>query len=456
VDLCTAPATELARLIRSRQLSAAELLTAVLARIEAVNPALNAIVTLAAEQAHLVAAALDARAAHGAFAGPLHGLPIAIKDLAETAGIRTTFGSPIFASYVPTADAPHVTLLKRVGAVVIGKTNAPEFGAGAQTFNPVFGPTRNPCDTRLTPGGSSGGAAAAVAAGLIPFADGSDLAASVRNPASFCGLVGLRTTPGLVPSDAFDPLAVIGPIARTAPDAALLLAGMCGTDPGLPLARPDRPADFLDLRPTSLRGLRVAWTSDLGDLPVAAEVRTVLASGRDSLAGAGCSVTDAAPGLSDADEAFEVLRAAGLAGLAPLLRDHPGQMKDTLVWNIEQGLALTGEQIAAARLARAEIFGRVKSFLADGRYDVLALPTVQVVPFPVEQEWVTEIDGHPMSTYLEWMRSCSRITVSAHPAVSVPAGRTDSGLPVGLQLVGRYGGDRRLLEIAAAVMELTG
>ena len=215
--LCTAPATELARLIRSRQLSAAELLTAVLARIEAVNPALNAIVTLAAEQAHLVAAALDARAAHGAFAGPLHGLPIAIKDLAETAGIRTTFGSPIFASYVPTADAPHVTLLKRAGAVVIGKTNAPEFGAGAQTFNPVFGPTRNPCDTRLTPGGSSGGAAAAVAAGLIPFADGSDLAASVRNPASFCGLVGVRTTPGLVPSDAFDPLAVIGPIARTAP-----------------------------------------------------------------------------------------------------------------------------------------------------------------------------------------------------------------------------------------------
>ncbi len=456
MDLCTAPATELARLIRSRELSAAELLTAVLARIEAVNPALNAIVTLAAEQARLVAADLDARAARGAFAGPLHGLPIAIKDLAETAGIRTTFGSPIFASYVPTADAPHVTLLKRAGAVVIGKTNAPEFGAGAQTFNPVFGPTRNPRDTRLTPGGSSGGAAAAVAAGLIPFADGSDLAASVRNPAAFCGLVGLRTTPGLVPSDAFDPLAVIGPIARTAPDAALLLAGMCGTDPGLPLARPDRPADFLDLRPASLRGLRVAWTSDLGDLPVAPEVRTVLASRRDSLAGAGCSVTDAAPGLSDADEVFEVLRAAGRAGLAPLLRGHPGQMKDTLVWNIEQGLALTGEQIAAARLARAEIFGRVKAFLSDGRYDVLALPTVQVVPFPVEQEWVTEIDGQPMSTYLEWMRSCSRVTVSAHPAVSVPAGRTDSGLPVGLQLVGRYGGDRRLLEIAAAIMELTG
>ena len=233
MDLCATPAVELARLIRARELSAAELLAAVLARITEANPAVNAIVTLAAEQAAVAARALDAQAARGSFAGPLHGLPIAVKDLAETAGIRTTFGSPLFASYVPDFDAPHVARLKQAGAVVIGKTNTPEFGAGSQTFNRVFGPTRNPHDTRLTPGGSSGGAAAAVAAGLIPFADGSDLAASVRNPASFCGLVGLRTTPGLVPGDPFDPLGVVGPIARTAPDAALLLAGMCETDPGL-------------------------------------------------------------------------------------------------------------------------------------------------------------------------------------------------------------------------------
>jgi len=454
VDLCATPAVELARLIRSRELSATELLTAVLARIDEVNPPINAIVTLAAELAFAVAAELDARAARGSFAGPLHGLPIAVKDLAETAGIRTTFGSPIFASYVPSFDAPHVARLKRAGAVVIGKTNAPEFGAGSQTFNPVFGPTRNPYDTRLTPGGSSGGAAAAVAAGMIPFADGSDLAASVRNPASFCGLVGLRTTPGLVPADVLDPLAVVGPIARTAPDAALLLAGMCGSDPGLPLARPDRPGDFLDLRPAPLRGLRVAWTFDLGDLPVQPEVRGVLAVLRGSLEGAGCSVTEAAPALSDADEVFSVLRAALMAGMAPLLRAHRHQIKATLAWNIEKGIALTGEQIAAARARYAEIFGRVRSFLADGPYDVLALPTVQVVPFGVEQEWVTEINGEPMATYIDWMRSCSRITVSAHPAVSVPAGLTDSGLPVGLQLVGSYGADRRLLEIAAAVMAL--
>jgi amidase len=453
MDLCATPAVELARLIRARELSAAELLAAVLARIADANPAVNAIVTLAAEQAAVAARALDAQAARGSFAGPLHGLPIAVKDLAETAGIRTTFGSPLFASYVPDFDAPHVARLKQAGAVVIGKTNTPEFGAGSQTFNPVFGPTRNPHDTRLTPGGGSGGAAA-VAAGLIPFADGSDLAASVRNPASFCGLVGLRTTPGLVPGDPFDPLGVVGPIARTAPDAALLLAGMRETDPGLPMARPDRPNDFLGLRPTSLHGLRVAWTFDLGDLPVQPEVLAVLAACRRSLEAAGCAVTDAAPVLADADEVFQVLRAARMAAMAPLLRAHRDQVKATLAWNIEKGVRLTGEQVAVARAGHAEIFRRFSAFLADGRYEVLALPTVQVVPFPVEQEWVTEINGEPMTTYIDWMRSCSRITVTAHPAVSVPAGLTAAGLPVGLQLVGRYGADRRLLEIAAAIMDL--
>jgi amidase len=456
MDLCTTPAVDLARMIRSRELSAAELLAAVLARIESVNSAVNAIVTLAPEQAAATAAELDSLAARGEFRGPLHGLPIAVKDLAETAGIRTTFGSPIFASYVPSFDAPHVALLKQAGAVVVGKTNTPEFGAGAQTFNPVFGPTRNPFDPRLTPGGSSGGAAAAVATGMVPFADGSDLASSVRNPAAFCGLVGLRTTPGLIPDEAFESLSVIGPLARSAQDAALLLAGMCGRDPGLPLARPDRPADFLDLRPASLRGVRVAWTFDLGDLPVQPEVRSVLGSARERLEQAGCEVADAAPHLSDADEVFQVLRAALYVNLAPLLRAHREQIKPTLAWNIEKGLGLTGEQVAAARAGYAAIFGRVKSFLADGSYEVLALPTVQVVPFPVETEWVAEINGEPMMTYIDWMRSCSRITVTAHPAVSVPAGLTTTGLPVGLQLVGRYGGDRRLLELAAGIMALDG
>jgi amidase len=229
---------------------------------------------------------------------------------------------------------------------------------------------------------------------------------------------------------------------------------MCGPDPGLPLARPDRAGAFLDLRPVSLRGLRVAWTFDLGDLPVQPEVRAVLGAARDRLEQAGCEVADQAPDLSDADEVFQVLRAARMAGMAPLLRAHRDQIKATVVWNIEKGMALTGEQIAAARAGQAAIFDRVRSFLRDGRYEVLALPTVQVVPFDVQTEWVREINGVPMATYIDWMRSCSRITVSAHPAVSVPAGLTPAGLPVGLQLVAPYGADRRLLEIAAAVMSL--
>jgi amidase len=270
-------------------------------------------------------------------------------------------------------------------------------------------------------------------------------------------------------------MGVVGPIARTAPDAALLLAGMCGADAGLPLARPDRPGDFLGLRPASLPGLRVAWTDDLGDLPVQPEVGQVLATMRGSLEAAGCVVTDAAPALADADEVFQVLRAARMAARAPLLRDHREQVKATLAWNIEKGLALTSEQIAVARDGQAEIFRRFTSFLADGRYDVLALPTVQVLPFPVEQEWVTEINGEPMATYIDWMRSCSRITVTLHPAITVPAGLAGpgpasahgapagglvppglvpGGLPVGLQLVGRYGDDRKLLEIAEAIMTM--
>jgi amidase len=451
MDLCAAPAVELARLLRSRSLSATELLTAVLARIEEVNPPLNAIVTLAPEQAFAAAAALDEMAAGGQFAGPLHGLPIAIKDLSDTDGIRTTYGSPLFASHVPSADAPHVALLKRAGVVVIGKTNVPEFGAGSQTFNQVFGTTRNPCDPRLTAGGSSGGAAAAVASGMIPFADGSDLAASVRNPAAFCGLVGLRTTPGLVPCDVIDPLPVIGPIARSAQDAALLLAGLCGADPGVPLARPDRAADFLDLRPARLTGLRVAWTPDLGDLPVEPAVLDVLASARTRLESAGAIITDAAPALADADEVFQVLRAAMMAGMAPVLREHRDQVKPTLAWNIEKGIALSGDVIAAARAAQAQIFERMRAFLAMGSYDVLALPTTQVLPFAAEQEWVNDINGIPQETYIDWMRSCSRITVTLHPAITVPAGRTPAGLPVGLQLVGPYGADRHLLQIAAAL-----
>ncbi len=456
-DLCFTPAVDLARLLHSRELSARELLDAFLSRIHRVNPRLNAIVTLAEERATAAAAAADEAAARGDRLGVLHGLPIAVKDLADTAGIRTTYGSPLFAGHVPEADAPHVALLKAAGAVIIGKTNTPEFGAGSQTFNAVFGATRNPWDTRMTPGGSSGGAAAAVAAGLLPFADGSDLAASVRNPAAMCSLIGLRTTPGTIPSggDFFNPLPVLGPIARSAADAALLLAGLRGHDPALPLARPGTHATGPDTGWTAdgVAGLRVAWSADLGGLPVEPEVARVLARARETLAAAGAVMAHAEPELAGADEAFLVLRAVMMAGrYGPLLETARDQLKDTLIWNIEQGLALTGPQVAAAQRQHSEVFSRMKTFLRG--YDVLAAPTVQVAPFPVEQEWVTAINGIPQDTYIDWLRSCSRITVTGHPAVSVPAGFTAGGLPVGLQLVGRYGTDDRLLSVAGAVAQV--
>jgi amidase len=460
-DLCFTPAVELARMLRARELSASELLDAYTDRIRRVNPQLNAIVTLAEEQAAKQAAAADDAAARGESLGPLHGLPIAVKDLADTAGIRTTYGSPVFADHVPDADAPHVARLRAAGAVIIGKTNTPEFGAGSQTFNPVFGATRNPWDTRLTPGGSSGGAAAAVAAGLLPFADGSDLAASVRNPAAMCSVVGLRTTPGLVASadptrdDVFDPLGVVGPIARSAADAALLLSGLRGDDPGLPLARPTgggAAGGGTGNGPVlgSVAGLRIAWSDDLGGLPVEPEVARVMGRARTALEDAGAIVTDADPGLADADDVFQVLRGVGMAGkFGSMLRSHRDQMKDTLVWNVEYGLGLTAERIAGALRGRSAIFGRMREFLRG--FDVLALPTVQVLPFPVEREWLTHINGVPQETYIDWLRTCSRITVTGHPAVSVPAGLSTDGLPAGLQLVGSYGSDERLLAIAGAV-----
>jgi amidase len=463
-DLCFTPAVELARRLHARELSARELLDAYLDRIGRVNPALNAIVTLAEEQAAAQAAKADKAAARGAALGPLHGLPIAVKDLADTAGIRTTYGSPIFADHVPDADAPHVAALRSAGAVIIGKTNTPEFGAGSQTFNPVFGITRNPWNPLLTPGGSSGGAAAAVAAGLLPFADGSDLAASVRNPAAMCSVFGLRTTPGLVgpadpqQDDVFNPLGVVGPIARSAADAALLLSALRGHDPGLPLARPGAAgtadsdsADAARMRPPgSVTGLRIAWSANLGGLPVDPEVTGVLGRARTALTDAGAIITDAEPGLADADEVFQVLRGVLMAGrFAAMPRSDLDQLKDTLTWNIEYGLALTSAQVATALRRRSAIFGRMKAFLR--QVDVLAAPTVQVLPFAAEREWVTEINGVPQETYIDWLRSCSRITVTAHPAVSVPAGLSAGGLPVGLQLVGGYGTDERLLSIAGAV-----
>jgi amidase len=451
VSLWERSAVELQGLIARREASAVEVVTAFLERVDAVNPAVNAIVTLVPERALADAAAAD-RA--GTPLGPLHGLPIAIKDLVDTAGIRTTYGSPLYAEHVPAADAWLVRRLRDVGAIVVGKTNTPEFGAGSQTFNPVFGATRNPYDLSRTPGGSSGGAAAAVAAGMLPFADGSDLGGSLRNPASFCNVVGLRPTPGRVPApergDLWDPLSVEGPIARTAADAALLLGALAEPVSG-PLALgewtpPDLGAD--------LRGKRIAWSRDLGGLPVDPAVTTALEQTRPVFAELGCEVVEAEPDLAAADEVFHVLRALGFVRRhAEEVRAHRDAVKDTIVWNVEQGLALDPERIARAQAMRSELFRRTAAFLE--HYDALALPASLVPPFPVEQEWVDEIAGVRLETYLDWMRACTRISVTAHPAISVPFAFTADGLPVGLQLVGRYGDERGLLELAAGIEAAT-
>ena len=448
-------ASELAAGLREGAFSAREVMEAHLARIAAVNPRVNAIVTLVEpEQALAAADAADARRARGEPLGVLHGLPWAVKDLEETAGLRTTYGSPLFADHVPAVDSLMVARLKRAGAIVIGKTNTPEFGAGSQTFNRVFGVTRNPYDLARTPGGSSGGAAAAVAAGMLPLADGSDLGASVRNPAAMCNLVGLRPTAGRVPDpgpgDLWNPLAVLGPIGRSVDDLALFLRAVAGPHPGDPLSLADPPEAFAaDLR-ADPRGLRIAWSRDLGGLPVDPAVTHVLEAQRATLEALGCVVEDAEPDFAGADEAFETLRALGYLAFTHLIDD----VKPDIAENIRVGLELTGPRAARGLTLRTELFRRMAAFLE--RYDALAAPVTQLPAFPVEIEWPREVAGTPMRTYIEWFRSCSRITITTHPAMSVPAGFTADGLPVGLQLVGRHRGELALLRLARAFTEATG
>jgi amidase len=453
--LCWMPARAMAAAIARGELTATAVLEAHLAQIARVNPIVNAIVTLDEDGARAAARAADAAVAAGAPLGPLHGLPVAVKDLEDTAGMRTTYGSAVFADHVPDADGVVVARLRAAGAIVVGKTNTPELGAGSQTFNEVFGATRNPFDTARTPGGSSGGAAVAVACGMVPLADGSDLAASVRNPSAFCSVVGLRPSPGAIPDaaggDPWESLSVLGPIARSVDDAALLFGALAGEDPRDPRSVP-APADALEpVAEVALGDLRIAWSADLIDLPVEPAIRAVLAAARARLRDAGARIADAEPDLRSADEAFDVLRALGFATtVAPLAAEHPGRLKDTIIYNVEKGLALTGAQIGAAQRARERAVTAMRDFLAGG-FDVLALPVTQVAPFPIDVPYPRAVDGVAMDDYVSWLRSCSRITVTGHPAISVPGGFTADGLPVGLQLVGRHRGERALLAAAQAV-----
>jgi amidase len=456
-DLTTSStARQMLAALSSREISCSELMDLHLARISQRNPELNAIVSLDEERARDGASEAD-RTPYDE-RGPLHGLPWAFKDTHDVAGWLTTKGSPLLADNVPDRDELVVERIRRAGAVPIGKTNVPEFAAGSHTFNTIFGTTRNPVDPTRSAGGSSGGAACALASGMVPLAEGSDMGGSLRNPASFCGVYGLRPSRGRVPSwpseNQWEALGTSGPMARNVDDLALLLSVLAGPDARVPLALGDPGATFAPPAMGSLRGLRVAVSTDLGGLiEVDAEVTAVVEATADGLAAAGARVAAAEPDLSLGEDTFRTLRAWTFqAGFRDLLAEHPDEFKPSLADNIRAGEGLGGADVARAYQQLTALGETARVFFES--YDVLLLPTSQVPPFPADQEYPADINGQPMATYLDWMRSAYLVTVTGCPAISVPAGQTSGGLPVGVQLVATHGADRRLLEVAAAVEAL--
>ncbi len=441
-----ASAQALARAIRARAISAREVMADHLARIRTCNPALNAIVAkLEDEQCLALADEADRRLARGEDVGPLHGLPWAFKDLEDAVGFPNTMGSPIFRHRMPAQDSPLVALLRRAGVIPIGKTNVPEFGMGSHTYNNVYGTTRNPHDTTKSAGGSSGGAGAALAAGMLPLADGSDLGGSLRNPANFNGVVALRPSAGIAPALG-EPdwlgLNVKGPMARTVSDVAFLLSAMLGQQEPRALGR-------------DLAGVRIAWCPDLGGLPLDPRVRAALDRRRRSFEHLGGVVEDVGPDLADADEIFlTVRRRRSFVNLGGLLNGHRHEMKPEAVEEIERGARVTDAQLAEAAARHRRLLARVDAFF--DRHDVLVCAVNQVPPFDAALDWPHEIEGVPMEHYCAWMKSAYWISPTRCPGASVPAGTTPEGLPVGMQLVGRRGNDRGVLEIAYAVEQESG
>lgn len=456
-QLVLKPAVELAKLIERREISSVELTEACLRQIDSINPKLNAIVTLCPEQALDSAKRADqAKRPLGA----LHGLPVAHKDLALTRGVRTTYGSLQHEHFVPSENALIVQRMHDAGAVMLGKTNTPEYGAGSHTFNSVFGATRNPYDPDKSCGGSSGGAAVALASGMVALADGSDMGGSLRNPAAWCNVVGLRPTPGRVPSwpvgDSSATLPVEGPMARTVADIALFMQAISVSSNKSPLSQSLDAVDFSSPLERNFEGVRVAFSADFdGQLPFEASIVEHVRGCRAIMDDLGLQIEDRLPNLDAVDETFRTLRAHLYAGLLGGTLDQYREVyKPSLVWNIEQGLKQTPDQVDAALMKQQEIRARFDQLFET--CDFLVLPVTQVSPFPIEWEYPQSINGEPMHTYLDWMRSCYWITVPGHPAVSVPAGFDASGLPVGLQIVGRWGDDFGVLQLAHAFEQATG
>jgi amidase len=458
-NLVNSRAREVVDLLRRRAVSPLELVEAVAARIAATDSAVNAMPTLCLDRARDHARRImDGRAVRGE--GPwLGGLPIAVKDLNDVAGVRTTYGSPLYADHVPARSDIMVERLEARGAIVVGKSNTPEFGAGANTFNEVFGETRNPWNTALTCGGSSGGSAAALAAGQVWLATGSDLGGSLRTPASFCSVVGLRPSPGRVANGPlerpFGTLSVEGPMARNVGDVALMLDAMAGWHVEDPLSLEAPAESFQAAAEAKRRPRRVAFSPDLGIVPVDAEVRDICAAAARRFQDLGAAVDEACPDFSGAVECFKTLRAAGfVAGYLELYETRRDKLKPDVIWNIEHGLKLGAGEIARAETARGALYARMAAFFRD--YDLLLCPAAILAPFDVKTRWIRELDGVVFDNYVEWLRITYAVTLTTCPAISLPCGFTQDGRPVGLQIVGRPRGEAALLSAAAAFEDMMG
>ena len=460
VNLCFASAREVARLVRARKASAREVMAANLLQINRLNPTLNAIVAkLDDDQCFALADDADRRLASGEDVGPLHGLPIAFKDLEAAVGFPFTRGSPLFANEMPAEDTLLVERLRHAGVIPIGKTNVPEFGMGSHTYNKVYGTTVNPYDQTRSAGGSSGGAAAAVATGMLPCADGSDLGGSLRNPGSFNNVVGFRPTFGLVPVAPtplpFVGFGVKGPIARSVEDAAFLLSLMAGSDPRDPGTYPSDPSAFAQPLDRDFRNVRVAWCLDLGGLPLDPRVRGVLERQRRTFEDLGCVVEQACPELAAADKIFLDIRLwMSSYNHAPLLEPHRDRLKPEAIWEIETGLGLSAHDVAAAIAQHGELLQRMRRF--QEQYEFIVCTVNQLPPFDASTAWPKEIDGVRMEHYIAWMKSTYWISATLCPALSVPAGFTDEGLPVGIQIVGRRRDDLGVLQLGHAFEQATG
>lgn len=456
-DLIGADACAVVARLRAGEVTPHDCLDAIEARIAAVEPAVNALPTLCFERAHAQADRLMQRPAE--LRGPLCGLPVPIKDLTDVAGVRTTYGSSIFADHVPARSNILVDNLEKNGAVIYAKSNTPEFGAGANTFNDVFGATRNPWNTARSAAGSSGGAAVALATGTAWVAQGSDMGGSLRNPASFCGVVGLRPSIGRVahsPGAQIDPtLSVEGPMARNVEDLALLLDAMAGENPRDPLSLPSPATPFLDAARSGARPARVAYSPDLGITPVDPQVAAITRAAAERLSREGVAVEEAHPDLSEAHECFQVLRALSFAtSRVELLRRHRDLLKPEVVWNIEKGLALSVEEIARAQAQRVALAGRMLAFFE--RYDLLLCPATIVAAFPVEERYLAECNGVRFGNYVEWLAIVYAITLCCCPAMSLPCGFTHEDLPVGLQIVAPPRAEARLLAGAKFIEDVLG